>query len=186
MSNATFVNVPPTSNPPPTLNLVSGRQLLFPFMNFTCNGTITRLTFLGWLGESGGRQQSDITTRLTLWPHFSLWRPRQDQYPEETEQIGPESPRQYRINATYQLAMVEVTINTRFYANDILGVTLLDRGDSTTESGISMAILTESRDYGKTLYCYYTDRGQREHISCNEDSSRERPYIAIEIGELTL
>ena len=70
LRNVTFVNGPPIPDPPPTLDLSRGR-LLFPFMNFTCNGTIKRLTFLGWLNESG--EPFDVTS----WPYFSLWRPLQ-------------------------------------------------------------------------------------------------------------
>ena len=122
--NATFVNGPPIPNPPPTLNLSRGRQLLFPFMNFTCNGRITRLTFLGWL--SGSSEQFDVTS-LTSGPYFFL----RCQYISLRTRIykfhGPDdlltgSLSLSGINVTHQVVEVTLTTNVMFSADDILGV----------------------------------------------------------------
>ena len=175
--NATFINGPPIPNPPPTLDLSGGRQLLFPFMNFTCSGIITRLTFLGWLNESS--EPFDVA-RLTSWPYFSLWRPHQHQYFEEI-QIGPSY---HDLQASLRLndqddQLVEVTFslttNIMFSANDILGVT---RNDSTIHDGISMAVL----GYSETPVCY---TWQSTPARCNATMFQEKqPYIAIETGKI--
>ena len=186
--NATFINGPPIPDPPPTLDLVSDEQLLFPFMNFTCNGRITRLTFLGWLNdhESSEPFQFDAT-RLTSWPYFSLWRPRQHQYFEEI-QIGPnyhDLQASLRINdLDDQLVKVNfsLTTNVMFSANDILGVTQRYYNDSTLTQpdsiNISMAVL----GYSETPICY---TWQSIPTSCNATMFQEKqPYIAIETGEI--
>jgi hypothetical protein len=153
-------------------------------MNFTCGGTIRRLTFLGWLSES--TERFDIT-RLTSWPHFSLWHPRHHPYFEEMQQIGPSyydlQTDSLRLNANHQLVEVtfNLTMNITFSADDILGVTLTQRNGSTVGSGINMTVVKESRGYGKTLVCYPNSRSTH---ACFEDSFRERPYIAIETGEI--
>jgi hypothetical protein len=187
VGNATFINGPPIENPTQTpLHLSSDSQLLFPFMNFTCSGTMTRLTFLGWLSDSS--EQFNVT-RLTSLPYFSLWRPRQDQYFEEAEQIGSDSLTQlYRINATYQLVEVTLSTDIQFNPSDVLGVTSISqprRSDSTFASGISMTILSESRDYDKTLRCDYIGHatGQSVCVQCSE-ALNSSPYIAIETGEM--
>ena len=147
-------------------------------MNFTCNGRILRLTFLGWLNESS--EPFDIT-RLTSWPYFSLWRPRQHQYFEEI-QIGPNN--NYDLQVSLRLndqddQLVEVTFslttNIVFSANDILGVT---RNDSIIHNGISMAVL----GYSETPVCY---TWQSTPARCNATMLQEKqPYIAIETGEI--
>ena len=179
MRNATFINGPPIPDPPQTLYLFSGRQLLFPFINFTCNGRITRLTFLGWL--SGSSEQFNVT-RLTSWPYFSLWRPSQHQF--EEIQIGPNN--KYDLQASPRLNdqddhLVEVTFslttNVMFSANDILGV-IQRSNDSIIYNGISMAVL----GYSETPVCY---AWQSTHARCNATMFREKqPYIAIETGEI--
>jgi hypothetical protein len=103
------------------------------------------------------------------------------------QQIGPSyydlQTDSLRLNANHQL--VEVTfslaMNIMFSANDILGVTLTQRNGSSVGSGISMTVVKESRGYGKTLACYPNLRSTH---ACFEDSFRERPYIAIETGEM--
>ena len=47
-------------------------QLLFPFMNFTCSGMITSLTFMARseLNTDSSQLQNGV---LTSWPVFSLW-----------------------------------------------------------------------------------------------------------------
>ena len=180
--NATFVNGPPISNPPQTLNLFSGRQL-FPFMNFTCNGTITRLTFLGWL--SGPSEQFDITS-LTLGPYFFLWRWRQHQYDEIP--IGPDynnlltgSLNISRINVTHRVVEVTLTTNVMFSADDILGVLVAQRqGGLPAGNDIYSIDLLKSRGYGETPVCQSTHM----HAQCDSYSLQEKPYIAIETGEM--
>ena len=181
--NATFVNGPPLiPNPPPTLNLSGGRQLLFPFMNFTCNGRIIRLTFLGWL--SGSSEQFDVT-RLMSWPYFSLWRPHQHQF--EEIQIGPNdlltgSLSLSRINVTHQMVEVTLTTNVMFSADDILGVTLWQNRLPTGNGIYSSIELLKSRGYGETPV--YDHNCQSTHAQCNLYSLQEKPYVAIEIGEM--
>ena len=191
MGNATYVNGPPVPYPPQLLDLSGDRQLLFPFMTFSCSGTITRLMFLGWLDESSA--QFDVA-RLTSWPYFSLWHrvehaqnlvwSRSNRQYEEVRQIGPDildlqmvSLRLTRFN--HQLVEVSLTTNVTITAGDVLGVTLQQRYPSPSH-GINMTVLKESNGYGKTLVCY---AGDMQLYTCNTSFFQETPYIAIKTGE---
>ena len=159
--NATFVNGPPVPASPPTLNLSRDRQLLFPFMNFTCNGTITRLTFLGWLSDSSGAGQVDnniIITGLTLGPYFSLWHPQYDMYAfEEINQIEVDQKSISISRSTLNNQLVEATLMTNvvFSQGDVLGIRLQQYYGTSIRSGISMKVLKQSRGYGTTLDCFH-------------------------------
>ena len=140
VSNAAFVDVPPIPKPPRLLDLSNGRQLLFPFMNFTCNsGTITRLMFLWWQNESIS------VDRLTSWPYFSLWHPLH--YGggfREVSGIGPDQlvgsldVTLNRNNHHDQLVVVTLKGCIPFNNSDILGVRLQQSPDSSASNDISM------------------------------------------------
>ena len=184
VSNAAFVNVPPIPNPPRLLELSSGREVLFPFMNFTCNsGTITRLMFLWW---QNGPVNAD---RLTSWPYFSLWHPlHYDGGFMEVSGIGPYQlmgsldVMLNRNNHYDQLVEVTLTGNIPFNNGDILGVRLQQSPDSSASNGISMTVLEQSEDHNQTLACW---RNIYTPDLCYTQSSsfQENPYIAIETGE---
>lgn len=178
VNNAAFVNGPPIPNPPHQLALSSGRQLLFPSMNFTCSGTITRLTFLGWLNESSDQFS---VTNLTSWPYFSLWH---SFYAEDgfmkVNGIGPDRYDSLRLDVMlnendHQLVKVTLRTNVMVTEGNILGVQL-QQNDSLIKNGIDMTVLKEPGGYGLTLVC------DNEITSCYEEF--EIPYIYIQTGEM--
>ena len=157
MNNATYLyNSPPIPNPSQQLDLSSSRQLLFPSMKFFCGGgTIRRFTFLGWLNESS--EQLNVT-RLTSWPHFSLWHRYNGQPPESRYQIGPEYHDQLIENSNIinnQILVVEVNFTTgiTFNQDDILGIRLQQCDPPISRNGIDMTVLKRSGIYGQTLVC---------------------------------
>ena len=182
VSNTTmpyYIDGPPIPYPPQQLDFSDARHLLFPFMKFTCTGTITKLAFLGWL--SGSVEQFNVP-RLTPWPYFSLWH--QDQHWQQIYvKIAGIDYDQRNINRNIlnnQLVEVTLTTNITFSQGDFLGISLLQHS-SPIESGINMAILKQSEVHGRTQVCYIYHNF--EHDWCTE-SEIEKLYIAIEIGEM--
>ena len=178
VNNATFVNGPPIPDPPQQLDLSSGRQLLLPFMNFTCDGTITRLTFFGWLNSESS--ESFNVTRLTSWPYFSLWHQFYEHRGyEKVCEIGPEHS-DLLMGSMRLNHLVEVTLTTNVMINEgnILGVRL--QSGSPISNGIDITVLKDSRGYGKTLVCDAYEQSTR--VRCSTEF-QEKLYISIETGE---
>ena len=189
-----YINGPPIPNPPKQLDLspgrTSGRQLLFPFMNFTCSGTITRLAFLGWLSESS--EQFNIAS-LTSWPYFSLWhQDRQYTSGYAFEEINPVIDDYDQLNISInrsifsnQLVEVVLTINTTFSQGDILGIRLQQHDQSISENGINMAVLKQSEAYDQ-IHCQVCGAEYYDTGGCTDPAieNQEIPYIAIETGEM--
>ena len=48
-------------------------QLLFPFMNFTCRGMITKLSFIARRGSQELNNNIMSQNNITSWSMFSLW-----------------------------------------------------------------------------------------------------------------
>ena len=152
LGNATLLaNGPLILDPPQILNLSSGKQLLLPFMTFTCSGTITRLTFLGWLSESSERFN---IARLTSWPYFFLWHRCDDHYDfyHKIAEIGPTDPNQLRVSMMNgNNVMVVITLTTSITVNegDILGVRQWQGTASATNGITILPLQIQSNDYGQ-------------------------------------
>ena len=191
MNKAIFINSPPTPLPEPTQQPGSttfSRQLLLPFMNFTCNGTLVRLIFvankhLQYYDHNAGGNVEKLT--LASWPCFSLWRHhRREGYFEKMHDIGPFDPNQltvFRAETTGVARLVEVNLTATFKEGDVLGVALGGQqssahGDpvSTITPSNDLKLLKEAEGYGRTLVCNNT--------RCSEHSvmNQEMPYIAVE------
>ena len=176
MSNATFINDRLPPNPPQQLDLSNGRLLLLPFMTFVCNGTITRLTYFGWLSEPS---EHFSVRRLTSWPHFSLWRRCEDHhyFVKETVEIGPTDPDQLSVSMLNRNnVVVMITSSVTFNVGDILGVRLQQRNTSIT-NGITISVQKQSDDYDQTPVC-----GLQPNSSCSQPQNmtyQGRPYISI-------
>ena len=66
------------------------KQLLFPFMNFTCSGKLARLIFVA--RKTHHLQSPDRNQKvLTSWPVFSLWQNMSDTGEMEMQRLGPDS-----------------------------------------------------------------------------------------------
>ena len=66
-------------------------QLLFPFMNFTCSGSMTRLIFVARRAHQ--LNPDSHQNNATSWPVFSLWHHTGD-YFMERQPLGPMHPNQ--------------------------------------------------------------------------------------------
>ena len=168
------------------------KQLLFPFMNFTCDGSLTRLMF------AASRQREPTQNFITSWPVFSLWHTDED-YRNFRLSINPLNPNKITSlqppsrssidDREVEVAMINFASPIRFVAGDILGLRQHDRPQNehrhnTSSTGTlwpvvsdySIKVLRQSGGYGLALTCdeFYT--------SCPIDinGAQEMPYIAIE------
>ena len=66
-------------------------QLLFPFMNFTCSGSMTRLIFVARRAHQ--LNPDSHQNNATSWPVFSLWHLTGDDFMER-QPLGPMHPNQ--------------------------------------------------------------------------------------------
>ena len=126
-------------------------------MNFICSGTITSLTFLGWLNKSN--EQFNVS-RLTSWPYFSLWHHRYSNCGEhysEIAEIGPTDPDQLNIsmlNRDNVLVRIILNRSLTFNEGDILGVRLQERSTSIT-NGIAISVQSENIDINDQTLVYH-------------------------------
>lgn len=196
VNNAIYINRQPRPATPQQLNLSGNRQLLLTFMNFTCNGTMTKLTYIGWIRSLGiDYLHDDVSSWLTTWPYFSLWYQQfHGDYIEESHSgniIGPSNPNQpgLSISRVENSALVEVnlTTNVAFKEGDILGVRLQRRNNSftmtrqqTSWNSLHVSVLKQTGGYGVTLVCNRQNGDQ-----CSEMSNKiqEIPYITVETSE---
>ena len=183
VSNAININRYPVPTAPQQLNLSGSNQLLLTFMNFTCNGTITKLTYIGQLRPSHYDDTSG-EYYVTTWPYFSLWHrqfhePRD--YFEETHGIGPSNHSQLSIthfNINEVNAFVEVNVNlatnVTFKEGDILGVRMQQ---TITSGSFPITVLKQEGGYGLTRICDHQNAGGQ----CSEmsDEIQEIPYISV-------
>ena len=164
-------------------------RLLFPFMNFTCNGSLTRLMFVA------NRYRESNRNLVTSWPVFSLWRIDEDYGNfQQSTSIGPdqitllEPPSRSLIDdSEVDVVVINFTSPIRFVAGDILGLRQHNRPQNISSTGTfwpvvsdnSIKVLRQSGGYGLTLTCgdLYT--------SCPTDINgvQEMPYIAIETSK---
>ena len=189
INDAIFVNGPPIPDPPQQLNLT--RQLLFPFMNFSCNGTITNLAFVV-------TSDNDNVLSLTSWPYFSLWYYHHEGYFKEWNHnvIGPTDSISFMI----QPHMIEVNRplifnlrvrNVRFRDGDILGVRMHQRDNRgqfnprkrSVQYHNTVKVLKQTGGYGQTLVCNHQNSGRCREPNEISDKIQEIPYIAIETSK---
>ena len=174
-------------------------QLLFPFMHFTCSGSITRLMFVA------NRSRESSQNVVTSWPVFSLWHHNDATSDNflEVRSMGPLSPcqitslqpasRSMRGNRQVEVVMINFTSPVSFVAGDILGLRQNDTiqyqyqyNNSNTKTGTfllsrSIRVLRQSGGgYGLALTCNEWDSS-----GCTVDTRviQEVPYIAIETSK---
>ena len=184
--------------------------LLFPFMNFTCNSTITRLMFVARLSNNWETQlRFDTSYNISKWPQFFLWRRNNDHFYDMYYNIGPFSHNQLLnlhvqapetesmgTSTDNQIGLIEVNLTApvEFKEGDILGLRIrMEQHVESTESPASptqrsvnqvITVLGQRRGYGLTLFC------NQNGWPCNEPSQvnvhredQQMPYIAIETGK---
>ena len=178
-------------------------QLLFPFMNFTCGGGLTRLMFVA------SRQRESNQNLITSWPVFSLWHTESDDdyrsfrlsfsplNPIEITSLQPPS-RSSIDGKEVEVVMVNFAYAppVRFVAGDVLGLRQYnvyrpqnEHWHNTSSTGTfwpvvsnySIKVLRQSRGYGLALTC------DELYTSCPTESDvnivQEMPYIAIETSK---
>ena len=146
-------------------------QLLFPFMNFTCSGNITRLVFV----PSELRDSSDGV--IIQKPVFSLWnRDGNNMYYSKTQSSFNQLISNQPINVLEDgLVEVNFTPYVRFEVGDILGLRQ-QNGLSNLRRLLNVRVLRQRGGYGLILNC--TAIGFRCPVSVGE--LQQIPYIAIE------
>ena len=160
--------------------LPTAPQLLFPFMNFTCSGSITRLMFVA----SGLSDLSDDVISQT--PVFSLWHRDGDNF-WKRRSMGMFHSNQLTFNqavAVTDVGLVEITFYTpsiRFQAGDILGLKqpqIIHKNNFSSNllSPVNIRLLRQRGGYGLTFMC--TPSGLECLVWGREV---QLPYIAIEI-----
>ena len=184
----------------------STQQLLFPFMNFTCNNSITRLMFvarkINITHESG---PENAVTTLTSWPMFSLWHHEGGSHFRKMRNINNiQDPLQI---ATLQppgrvligdgevgAVVINFTVPVMFEAGNILGLRqntnlrLQNHNKKNTLNtsiilpnlvSYSMTVLGQSGGYGLALTCGRTTLSGECAVT-GGFHDQVMPYIAIE------
>ena len=172
-------------------------QLIFPFMNFTCRGNITRLMFLARLERS---EYSTLSTQApieVIWPRFYLWwhsilSGNQHRY-YDMRSIGPVSPDHLVCidvldtpSGDYQVGLIEMRLATSgitFEEGDVLG--LQQNGSVITPTQSTVSVLRQRRGYGLTFNCSrgaYHECNEPVPDQVNRECYQQMPYIAVETG----
>ena len=183
-------------------------QLLFPFMNFTCSGNITRLMFVA------NRSRESSQSEVISWPKFSLWcRLRSvgnNHFIEVVPNLGPVNPDQIvsvqpasrsAIDKQVEVVVINFVHPIEFQAGYILGIrqysyydyddlmpTISTEFNDDYQLPINYAInvLRQRGGYGFRLVCAYNNYPQN-YYRCQQDSKlQEMPYIAIETSKTVL
>ena len=171
-------------------------QLLFPFMNFTCDGNITRLMFVAnrsrhRLSDSGvGGSQI-----ATSWPVFSLWHQYDsDQYREMRSMVPfcPDERTPASVTDDVLVEAVNVIPHVRFEAGDILGLRQpFQHCQNTGAHGQSsnwqsqllncrVKLLRQRGGYGLTQICTPSTDSGCQVWDMGIEELQQTPYIAIE------
>jgi hypothetical protein len=158
-------------------------QLLFPFMNFTCSGNITKLIFVA---RRENNQRSVIS-----WPVFSLWHNMSGDFMLRRRLGADYIPPAYSRDLE-EVFMVNFRPPIQFEPDYILG--LRQYSWSTSSSSFSgsftqpngynniMKVLRHTGGYGLTLVCNQTIlNGRCPAMAVTEH--REMPYIAVETSK---
>ena len=174
----------------------STQQLLFPFMNFTCNGSITRLMFVARKINIIARESSpkNAVRTLTSWPMFSLWHRESDSHFRKTNNIRDplqittlQPPGRVLIDdGEVGVVVINFTVPVVFEAGNILGLRQ-DTGISLPNDllvSYSIKVLGQRRGYSLAQICgqWVTFSGECAVTA----SDQAMPYIAIETCKLLI
>ena len=190
-----------TDQIPSTIN-GSTQQLLFPFMNFTCNNNITRLMFVARKINNTHESSSENAVRILISrPIFSLWHREGDGHFRKTRNINIASfqPPSRVLNGDGEVGVVVInfTVPVMFEAGNILGLRqdtnnlrLPNHNNNNTLNtsiilpnlvSYSMTVLGQSGGYGLALTCGRTTlSGARGCEVTGGFHDQAMPYIAIE------
>ena len=163
-------------------------QLLFPFMNFTCSGMITRLIFVA-------HRPYELTSEnnVASWPVFSLWKNRsgnfmemQHSFPDQATSIQPAFESTTSDSQLEEVFMINIMPPIHFESGYILGL----RQNSLSATGThdqtdlynTIQVLRQRGGYGLTLICgdQYRPEGSRRCPAVTVTNHKEMPYIAVE------
>ena len=164
-------------------------QVIFPFINFTCTGTIRRLIFVARLERSSYPLWQTLSN-FDAWPHFYLWR-HNSHYNDDDHcfnnmcSIGPSSPDQLvcvATNTDAQIGLIEMTLPTSvgFEEDDILG---LQQQSNLRTPASTVSVLRHRRGYGLIVNCPIGVPVCNEPKQINREN-QQMPYIAIKTGKL--
>ena len=169
-------------------------QLLFPFMNFTCSGRITRLMFVARKSiEFNNINHQNYS--VTSWPMFSLWHRVGNNF-MWMQRLGPTSPSQLQITSqTIQSASSGSTTGDRqdevvvinftmpnsipFGSGYILGLRQNSLNTSSNQPSWNIKVLRQSGGYGLKLHVV-CDGLQLRRCPVDVMEYQEVPYIAVE------
>ena len=155
-------------------------QLIFPFMNFTCNGTISSLMFIARLSEGISCPFSGASFETLLsWPHFYLWHYNSiDWHFHGMCSVGPSRPDQLfcrhilNTNRGYQIGLIEMVLPTpvQVQAGDILGL----RQQNTSvapqfQEYATVSVIRQKKGYGLTFIC------RKYSSQCSDPRARQVP-----------
>ena len=160
-------------------------QLLFPFMNFTCSGSMTRLIFVARRTHqlNPDRHQNNATS----WPVFSLWHHTGGDFIER-QPLGPMHPNQIvsvqpasrsmsgDSQEVFEVLMINFVPPIQFQPGYILG--LRQYSMSAQPNQYNITALRQIGGYGLTLSCGDYMRCPTNNIIGS--GRQEIPYIAIE------
>jgi hypothetical protein len=156
-------------------------QLLFPFMNFTCSGNITRLIFVA--------RRTHQLNNVTSWPVFSLWHHMGDDF-IQIQRLGPitasvqPASRSMTGDSQEEVFMINFTPPIPFEPSYMLGVR--QYYSLITQPDWYIKVLRQRGGYGLTLMCARSDQyipdldGRRRCPVVAVTEEQEMPYIAVE------
>ena len=164
----------PFANDPPD-------QLLFPFMNFTCSGSITRLIFVA-------RRYHEVNNdnNVASWPVFSLWHNMSGDV-MHIQHLGPMHPNQIASiqpastfmtdNSQEEVFMINFSSPIPFENGYILGLRQY-RNASSHQSDSYIKVLRLSGGYGLTFRIYNCSSQYMPRRCLTKH--QEVPYIAVD------
>ena len=166
------------------------QQLYFPFMNFTCDGSITRLMFVA------RNRSRDV---VTAWPTFSLWEDDGIIFREVINSMGPLPPSQITSlqppsrssvgDKQVEVVVINFTVPVSFVAGNLLGLRQTQGYDwqHSTNTGTFMPQISSIRVLrqnggGLVMICDEWNSVVGECVGSMREV-QEMPYIAIETSK---
>ena len=186
VNKAMFINGDYTS---PILSTIDDigpmEQLLFPFMNFTCSGSITRLIFVArkYHELNTGSHQGSVAS----WPMFFLWHNMSGDFMPIQPLPQPRRPDQISSDSADDSQLQEEVFAISFpspiqfdngYALGLRQYLMINTSSNQPDSYIK--VLRQSGGYGLTLRINNCS-SQSMPCSCRCCTEcQEMPYIAVE------
>ena len=175
-------------------------ELLFPFLNFTCSGNITRLIFVAsmYMYMVARRAHQSLSpadshqNNVTSFPLFSLWHQyRMDDDSTWMQRVGIIPPNDAQLvsvqpastsvtgDSQEEVLMINITVSSiPFQPGYILGLRQYSMNTQPNQyKNIIIKVLRQTVGYGLTLS--YTDWPRRVP-AVNFAQRPEMPYIAID------